>query len=96
MGEEEEGIVVVGSEGLVVYAPFHVAGGVDDLVYEESDRCGWLCGRGYGIVGYCLVQGILIQRDFSMLSLSCSSRKDSRCCMRQYHCNTTAGLLAAW
>lgn len=59
MGEEEEGVVVVGSEGLVVYAPFHVAGGVDDFVYEESDRRGWFCGRGYGVVGYCLGQGIV-------------------------------------
>lgn len=45
MGEEEEGIVEVGSEGLVVYAPFHVAGGVDDSVYEEGDCCGWLWRR---------------------------------------------------
>ena len=55
LGEEEEGIVEVGSEGLVVYAPFHVAGGVDEFVYEEGDCCGWLCRRGYGVVGYCLV-----------------------------------------
>lgn len=75
MGEEEEGVVVVGSEGLVVYAPFHVAGGVDDFVYEESDRRGWFCGRGYGVVGYCLGQGILSRRNFSMLSLWCSPRK---------------------
>ena len=96
MSEEEEWIIVVGSEGLLVHAPFHVAGGVDDSVYEESDRCERLCGRGYGVVGYCLVQGILIRRNVSMLSLSCSSRKDSRCCMSQYHYSTTAGLLAAW
>ena len=96
LGEEEEGIVIIGSEGLLVYAPFHVAGGVDDSVYEESDRSGWLCGRGYGVVGYCLIQGILIRRNVSVFSLSCSLGKDSRCCMRQYHYSTTAGLLAAW
>ena len=68
MGEKEEGIVEVGSERLMVNAPFHVACRIDGSVYKESDGCGWLKGRVYGVIRYCLVQGILIHCNFRMMS----------------------------